>query len=70
MKLAEKNLRLYKTNGVTLEIHETKSIEPVIWDEFGFKTSDKAFKIFQSSLELPGLNKAFFVFWTIPKTLA
>lgn len=59
---------MYKINGVIREIQEIKSIDPSIFDKLKLKTSDKAFKTFQSSLELPGLNRAFFVFCTIPKT--
>jgi hypothetical protein len=44
-------------------------MEPSTLNKLKPKTSDKAFKTFQSSRELPGLNKAFLVFWTIPKTL-
>jgi hypothetical protein len=54
--------RLYKIKGERWEIKATKSKEFFIFRADKPTTSIKAFVIFQSSLELPTLNKILLVF--------
>jgi hypothetical protein len=62
LKCIEGEVLLYKTNGVTFEINDIKSRELETLKDEKLKLSIKAFKIFQSSRELPGLKSTFLVF--------